>query len=140
MIARALAVWGALAPVQAYAQDAPPPDCGLYLYRADIVRVIDGDTVVADIDLGFRVWLRNEHLRLEGIDAPENKTDAGKRVSEEVRAMIEGKSVYICTFKKKRSDDEATGSFGRYLVSIWIDGQNVNQWLLDTGRAKPFEN
>lgn len=117
------------------AQDMPPPDCGLYLYRANIVRVIDGDTVVANIDLGFDVWLHNEHLRLVGIDTPENRTDAGKRVTEDVRAMIEGRTVYVCTVKKKRSDAEATGSFGRYLTVVWVAGINLNQWLLDTGRA-----
>ena len=48
----------------------PAPSCGVYTCKAKIVRVIDGDTVVADIDLGFRTWLHGEHLRLYGIDAP----------------------------------------------------------------------
>lgn len=48
-------------------------NCGLYEYRADTRRVVDGDTVDVDIDLGFNVWLRNERLRLYGIDTPELK-------------------------------------------------------------------
>jgi len=44
-----------------------------YEYRANIRRVVDGDTVDADIDLGFNVWPRNERLRLYKIDAPETR-------------------------------------------------------------------
>ena len=57
------------------------PDCGLYTYRGEIVRVIDGDTVVADIDLGFNVWVRDEHLRLNRIDAPETGSVEGAAVT-----------------------------------------------------------
>jgi len=46
----------------------------VYEYRANIVRVIDGDTVVVDIDLGFGVWLHKRHIRLYGIDAPACRT------------------------------------------------------------------
>ena len=129
------------APGLAETQDSaqPVPDCGLYTYRAEIVRVIDGDTIVADIDLGFNIWLRDEHLRLHGIDTPEMSTDEGKVIADEVRARLEGKTLYICTVKAKRSDAEATGSFGRYLAVIHQDGQNINEWLLKSGRAVPYE-
>lgn len=122
----------------AIAQDASP-DCGIYTYRADIVRVIDGDTVVADIDLGFDVWRKNEHLRLFGIDAAERGTEEGQRVKQELADRIEGRSLQICTIKAKTSDKAATGSFGRYLVEIYLNGENINAWLLETGRAVPFQ-
>lgn len=115
------------------------PDCGMYLYRAEIVRVIDGDTIVADIDLGFRTWLHDEHLRLAGIDTPERRSEEGKAVAETLRQRIEGKTLYICTIKAKRSDAESTGSFGRYLVVVYDSGENINDWLLATGRAEPFK-
>ncbi|MEL6362309.1 MAG: thermonuclease family protein [Pseudomonadota bacterium] len=120
-------------------QDGPAPDCGLYIYRAEIVRVIDGDTVVADIDLGFDVWLRRERLRLFGIDAPERSTDAGRAAEEALRDKVEGLTLYICTVKAKRSDREATGSFGRYLAVIYRDGLSINDWLVASGYAEPFE-
>ena len=47
----------------------------MYEYRASILRVVDGDTVDVDIDLGFGVWLRNERVRIMGIDTPEPKYD-----------------------------------------------------------------
>ena len=46
----------------------------MYEYRCKIVRVVDGDTVDVDIDLGFGVWLHKERVRLHGIDTPESRT------------------------------------------------------------------
>ena len=46
----------------------------MYEYRAKIVRVVDGDTVDVDIDLGFGVWLHKQRVRLYGIDTPESRT------------------------------------------------------------------
>ena len=115
------------------------PFCGLFLYKAKVVRVIDGDTIVADIDLGFRTWLHDEHLRLNGLDAPEIDTPEGEETAALIRDRIEGKMVYLCTVKMKRSEREATGSFGRYLTEVYEGGESINQWLLKTGRAVPFD-
>ena len=46
----------------------------MYEYKCKIVKVIDGDTVDVDIDLGFGVWLHKERIRLYGIDTPESRT------------------------------------------------------------------
>ena len=46
----------------------------MYDYRAKIVKVVDGDTVDVDIDLGFGVWLKDERVRLVGVDTPESRT------------------------------------------------------------------
>ena len=43
----------------------------MYEYRANLVKVVDGDTVDVDIDLGFVVWLKDERVRIMGIDTPE---------------------------------------------------------------------
>ena len=45
-----------------------------YFYRVALDRVVDGDTIDVDIDLGFDVWLRNQRVRLHGIDTPESRT------------------------------------------------------------------
>ena len=46
----------------------------MYEYKAKILRVVDGDTVDVDIDLGFGVWLHRERVRMMGIDTPESRT------------------------------------------------------------------
>ena len=46
----------------------------MYEYNVKILKVIDGDTVDVDIDLGFGVWLHKERVRMMGIDTPESRT------------------------------------------------------------------
>ena len=46
----------------------------MYEYKCTIDRVVDGDTVDVDIDLGFGVWLKKQRIRLYGIDTPESRT------------------------------------------------------------------
>ena len=46
----------------------------MYQYRINVVKIIDGDTVDVDIDLGFGVWLKKQRIRLHGIDTPESRT------------------------------------------------------------------
>ena len=46
----------------------------MYEYRVTIIKVIDGDTVDVDIDLGFGISLNNERVRIMGIDTPESRT------------------------------------------------------------------
>ena len=46
----------------------------MYEYRAKLVNVVDGDTVDVDIDLGFGIWMRDERVRIMGIDTPESRT------------------------------------------------------------------
>ena len=112
------------------------PECGFYQYRAVITEVYDGDTVTADIDLGFDIWRRNEKLRLWGIDAPEvrgQEREAGLKVRDDLRERLIGREVTICTIKDR------TGKYGRYLVRIFDGPESINLWLEDTGRAEPYE-
>ena len=46
----------------------------MYEYRCTVVKIVDGDTVDVDIDLGFGVWLKKERIRMFGIDTPESRT------------------------------------------------------------------
>ena len=62
----------------------------MYEYRCKVVKIIDGDTVDVDIDLGFGVWLHKERVRLYGIDTPESRT----RDLEEKKIWISGKTFF----------------------------------------------
>lgn len=124
------------------------PDCGLYRYRAVITDVYDGDTVTADIDLGFNTWRRGERLRLEGIDTPEVRGDerpAGLVARDALRALVLGREVTVCTLADRRGRD-MQGKYGRYLVRIYLDapsqgvapGTDVNAWLVRHDLAEPY--
>ena len=45
-----------------------------FVYNCNLVKVVDGDTIDVDVDLGFDCWLRNKRVRLMGIDTPESRT------------------------------------------------------------------
>tara|TARA_B100000941_G_C28354774_1_gene473797 strand:+ start:436 stop:756 length:321 start_codon:yes stop_codon:yes gene_type:complete len=106
----------------------------MYTYKAIIVSVYDGDTVTADVDLGFEVWLKGQKLRLLNIDTPEvrGKEKAEGIVSRDaLRARILGKEVKVKSSGK--------GKYGRWLVEIFLDDENINNWLLAEGLAKPYK-
>ena len=91
----------------------------MYDYRCKIVRVIDGDTVDVDIDLGFDVWLRNERVRIMGIDTPESRTrdlvekQFGLAAKERLKSLL-GESTVLRTQVSKKGE-EMKGKFGRIL-------------------------
>ena len=109
-----------------------------YTYLAQIVRVIDGDTVVANIDLGFNTWRRDERLRLARIDAPKvrgGERSLGLSAKDWLRTQIKDQWLIIRTVADRRGRDKK-GSFGRYLVEIFLKGKNINDELVRRGFAK----
>jgi len=86
----------------------------MYEYKATIIKIVDGDTVDVDIDLGFDVWVRRQRIRLFGIDTPEcrtrNKAEKAHGLLAKAyvqKAFIVGR-IYALTTKEK-------GKFGRFL-------------------------
>lgn len=107
----------------------------LYKYKAIIVSVYDGDTCTADIDLGFGIWMKDQKLRLYGINTPEmrgEEKERGKEVRDYVRQLILGKEVIVETQKDK------AGKYGRWLATIWIDDINLNEKLILEGKAEEY--
>ena len=136
---RSILAWAVLAAMCLPA--AADPACGLYQYKAEIVRVIDGDTVVADVDLGFNTWRRDEHLRLFGIDTPERRKETmdGWRAAKDALAQrIEGRELIICTVKNKGGGEDV-GKYGRYLVKIYDGDHLVNDWMIEQGLAVVYK-
>jgi micrococcal nuclease len=120
----------------------------MYTYTALVTSVYDGDTVTADIDLGFGIWLHSQKLRLLGIDTPEMRggTVETKRKAREardfVRAMLlptEGYDPVI------RVETVGKGKYGRWLTRVYIADSTVeedwtclNERLISLGHAKPY--
>ncbi|MBW1809040.1 MAG: thermonuclease family protein [Deltaproteobacteria bacterium] len=116
------------------------PDPRLHTYVGIVDRVIDGDTLLIRIDLGFKVW-KTESIRLRGIDAPEMYSPAGKKAKSFVAAKLEGiEFVVLHTYK--------TDKYARYVAdlfysevhkskqSVLLKGNFLNQELIDSGQAR----
>ena len=111
----------------------------MFEYRCAILGVVDGDTVDVDIDLGFGVWLRNERVRIMGIDTPESRTSneveklfglaAKKRLAE-----ILGEKAILRTQKPGKSDEK----FGRILGDFVIGEKTAAGMLVEEGHAVPY--
>ena len=110
----------------------------MFEYKCKLVKVVDGDTVDVDIDLGFGVWLQNQRIRLYGIDTPESRTsDAEEKIyglaaKERMQKWLDGGSLKIVTHK------DAKGKYGRILGEIICDGVNINQVMVETHLAVAY--
>lgn len=112
----------------------------MFTYQAKVCRIIDGDSIVLDIDLGFNTWLNKQHIRLHGIDTPEYRTrdlvekQHGTLAKNLVESLIQpGDSVVIKTVLDKHE------KFGRILGIIELqNGVNLNQLLIEEKLAVPY--
>jgi len=111
----------------------------MYEYKAELKRIIDGDTIVCDIDLGFGIWLRDEHVRFARINSPEIRTRDLKE-KEKGLAAKEFVSFILATSKElKLKTLKSKGKYGRYVAEILVDGTNLNDLLVEEGLAKYVE-
>lgn len=111
----------------------------MYEYRAMITRVVDGDTVHAQVDLGMDVYM-NTTLRLAHINAPENSTPEGQAATATLRKMLGWSIVDVPPPVTIQTIKDHKEKYGRYLaVIILADGTNLNQYMVDSGNAVPYE-
>jgi len=104
----------------------------MYEYRATVIRVVDGDTVHLDVDLGIDNHTRLT-TRLYGINAPETSTPEGKAVRDYLTGLLPaGTTVTLWTFKDRKE------KYGRYLALLKLGEVNINDHLVETGRAVPY--
>ena len=115
----------------------------MYNYKAKLLRVVDGDTVDAEIDLGFKIFIK-DRIRLMGIDTPESRTrnlaekSWGKAASarlSELLAESDGNFTLVTKVQKK-------GKFGRILGTIQVSTKDgivdANQVLINEQLAIPY--
>ena len=115
----------------------------LYVYRIkSITKVVDGDTIDANIDLGFDISL-TKRIRLAGIDAPESRTTnlkekaLGLESKEWLKKALEGaKDILIKTEKP-----DSTEKYGRIIGHLFINDQetSLNNQMIDEGYALVYE-
>jgi micrococcal nuclease len=113
-------------------------------YHARVKQVVDGDTIVVDIDLGFDVVLSNQKVRFNGIDTPESRTtDKVEKVfglysKEFVKKFIEKCENYVIV---RTYLSDSTEKFGRILGDI-LDpkhmDKSLNETMIDEGLAVKY--
>ena len=117
-----------------------------YIYRAKLVKVVDGDTVDALIDVGFDIWVK-KRIRYKGIDTWESRTRdleekkkglAAKARNKELLESVSSKSGYF------RIKSYGTGKYGRVLADIFVQDKegnsiNVNQQLIKEGHVYVYD-
>ena len=107
----------------------------MYEYKCAVRKVVGGDTVDVDIDLGFGVWVRNERVRIMGIDTPESRTSneveklfgsaAKKRVEELMSSDV------ILKTQIDKDGEDARGKFGRVLGDFIVEKNGEERMLTD---------
>ena len=96
----------------------------MHEYSCRIVRVVDGDTVDVDIDLGFDVWLKKQRIRLYGVDTPESRTREfeEKKYGLAAKAFVE-KHLPVGSTQTLRTKLDDRGKFGRILGEFVLTTQ-----------------
>jgi micrococcal nuclease len=119
----------------------------MYQYNVSVVKVVDGDTIDVDIDLGFGMTYKKQRVRLMGIDTPESRTrdleekKFGKASKKHLKKLLESaERISLISHDK--------GKFGRILGEIYIhfnEGHpvfgteiNVNQQMIDDHHAVEY--
>ena len=111
-------------------------------YDVKVLKVVDGDTVDVDIDLGFGIVLTDERVRIMGIDTPESRTSDkvekvfGLASKARLKELLDEDAVLI-TFDDKKGED-MKGKFGRVLGDFRVGGKTVTEILIEEGHAVPY--
>jgi len=109
----------------------------MFEYQCKIVKIIDGDTVDVDIDLGFGVWFKKQRIRFYGIDTPESRTRdlEEKKYGLAAKAFVEA-HLPVGSIRTLTTVKDKTGKYGRILgkfkafdsyTDAWV---NLNQWMI----------
>lgn len=120
----------------------------MHEYRCKLIKVVDGDTVDVDIDLGFGVWLKDERVRIMGIDTPESRTSDkvekvfGVAAKNRLKQLL-GKECVLKTQVAKNGED-MKGKFGRILGDFTVYDAKNDAWrpateiMIDEGHCVPY--
>ena len=106
-----------------------------YVYRALVKEVYDGDTITVDVDLGFDIWLKDQKIRLAGINTPEVRGEnklQGLKARDRLIQLILNKEVTIETIKDKKE------KFGRWLGKVYFNSELINEKLVLENLAQRY--
>jgi len=123
----------------------------MYKYKVHVTRIVDGDTVDVDIDLGFGMIYKKQRVRLMGIDTPESRTRdlEEKFYGLQSKAFLKSLLTGSKTYRDIHLVSHDKGKFGRILGELFIDtimlegvmtnaAGNINQMMIDNHHAVPY--
>ena len=112
----------------------------MYEYNCKVVRIIDGDTIDVDIDLGFDVWLTKQRIRLFGVDTPESRTRdmVEKKFGILAKNFVKGRLPVASMQVLRTRLDDSRGKFGRILGEFVMEDTTLNQLLIVTNNGVPY--
>lgn len=125
------------------AKKLPRPIGATYVFKAIVLEVVDGDTLVVDVDCGFEIK-KKERIRLAGIDCPDIITEEGKEAAEYVRNQLARVPFVMLRTTKVDINGRFLGHVFYSLDDtmekddIYTEGRYLNQDLLDKGLARPY--
>ncbi len=115
----------------------------MYVYEATLDRVVDGDTVDLNIDLGFDVWLNKTRVRLHHVDTPEKRTRdlLEKHFGFIASDFVLDKLINATRIVIETELDGAKDKYGRILGKIWVNNelQTLNDQLIEKHYAVRYE-
>jgi micrococcal nuclease len=107
-----------------------------YSYHCTLIKVIDGDTIDVDIDLGFNVTLKNQRLRLYGINTPETRT---RDLEEKARGLAAKSRLVEILPNPLIIKSMGRGKYGRILALPFNrEGKDICKQLVDEGYAEEY--
>ena len=111
----------------------------MHEYKSKVVKIIDGDTIDVDIDLGFDIILAKQRIRLYGIDTPESRTrDKEEKYYGKLSAAFLQKHCPKGSYITLKTHLDKKGKFGRILGEIIVDGNNLNQQMIEENLAVEY--
>jgi len=114
----------------------------MYEYKCKVVKVVDGDTVDVDIDLGFGVWLRDERVRIMGIDTPESRTRDkvekifGLAAKKRLKELL--KNGVVLKTQVNKDGEDMKGKFGRILGDFMVGDEMVTDIMIQEGHCVAY--
>jgi len=112
-------------------------------YDVVLLKAVDGDTVDVDIDLGFNTWLRDERVRIMGIDTPESRTSDkvekvfGLAAKARLKELLKDGGILVTT--EEKNGEDMRGKFGRILGDFKTpDGRLVTEVMIAEGHCVPY--
>lgn len=116
-------------------------------YDVVLLKVVDGDTVDVDINLGFGVWLRDERVRIMGIDTPESRTSDkveklfGTAAKNRLKELLHDGGKLITT--EDKDGEDMKGKFGRILGDFYVERyegkrERVTDILIEEGHCVAY--